>query len=248
MHEAAFRASFPCPEPLVPLDRDDRGRAVTIERYEPAGSLLPRGDGLLASSVAALTRMLDTVESLDIDAEGRQALGTVPWLDWSSGHLWPEADDVAVDLNALTEGAWIDEIAEEAAAVLDAAELPFVVGHGDFESSNVLYDDTGGLAMVHDWDSIVSLPRACLVGGAALVFPANNEPRCSTVDETDRYLDAVESLTGTVLSDTERQAAWACGTWQLAFNAKKEAARGAPGPLTEQLAEQASGRLARLRS
>ena len=246
VHEAAFRAGFPCPEPLVRLERHGPNHAISIERYEPNGGLLPRGELLLSSSVTALVDTLTTLNALPVHTSLQSALSTVPWLDWESGALRPLPDDLAVDLNSVARGDWIDQIGREAARVLTDCELPRVVGHGDFESSNVLFHPNGKLATVHDWDSIVSLPHPCLVGAAALVFPANGKPQGATVEETGRYLRAYQEHHGEAFSHVETQVAWASGTWQLAFNAKKELMRGDSTPLADQLKAQASQRLAAL--
>lgn len=246
VHEAAFGLGLPCPAQLMRLERLGEGRALSIERYEPVGELLPRGPLLLSSSAAALAATQATLAEIALDPSLPDPLTPVRWLDWGAGLRWPQPDDVDADLNRIDPGDWIDQIGRDAARVLSAVDLPPVLGHGDFESSNVLYDQSGNLVMLHDWDSIVHLPEACVAGAAALVFPANNEPYCSEVEETGRYLEAYQSQRGIEFSDEEVRCAWAAGTWQLAFNAKKELARGGPTPLGDQLAAQADQRRAQL--
>lgn len=246
VHVAAFELGVPCPEIVTGLSRFRGDGALTIERYAPQGELLPRGDRQLRSSAQALAQTVDRLSVLPATDPTFAELHPVPWLDWHGAARWPAPDDVDVDLNAVSAGGWIDEIGRLAAQALDECALRQVVGHGDFESSNVLFHDDGSLAMLHDWDSAVRLPEACLVGAAALVFPANNEPVCSSVEQTNRYLEEYQSAREITFNEEEHRAAWAAGTWQLAFNAKKENARGDRTPLGDALSEQRAARLARL--
>jgi len=119
---------------------------------------------------------------------------------------------------------------------------PPVVGHADWEESNLRWVDRR-LHVVHDWDSVVSRPEAALAGIAAAVYPACGGPGTATLEESEAFLEAYEQVRGQPWSVDEWQVGWAAGLWTRAYNAKKATLEGDGGPLLERLASEAPERL-----
>ncbi|MEW9555376.1 phosphotransferase [Nonomuraea sp. NPDC050783] len=237
------RAGFPCPRPLVaptPLD----ATIATAEEFVLGGSMLTGRDDMPELFAAALARLIATAPTVD-------TIGTLtpapPWVGWDHDdeRPWPRPDDLDADLNDHPAPAWLTEAAQRVRSRLTGTRLPPVVGHGDFESQNLRWDDSR-LHVVHDWDSVVSLPEAAVAGAAAAVFKTTNASGAHTrIDETERFLAAYEAAGGGTWNQEERRVAWAAGVWVLAFNAKKESVRMPNGPGQRQLAGEITERLRR---
>lgn len=237
------RAGFPCPRPLVaptPLD----GMTATAEEFVPGGSMMTnRGDmaELFAAALACLVSLAPAVGTIG-------TLEPAPaWVGWDHDdeRPWPRPDDLDADLNEHPAPAWLTEAAQRIRVRLARSRLPYVVGHGDFESQNLRWDGSR-LHVVHDWDSVVSRPEAAVAGAAAVVFRTTGASGEHTrVEDTDRFLTAYEAACGRNWTLEERQVAWASGVWVLAFNAKKESIRSPGGPSCRHLADEISERLGR---
>jgi hypothetical protein len=219
---------FPCPEPLAgpaPLG----GLSATAEAFVPGGELLAPGPDLpehFATLLAELVRLAPPPETLP-------AFDPPPWAAWRGAALWPPPDDRDADLNAHREPVWIDDLARHARHVLDAVDLPAVVGHVDWESQNLRWVGRQP-HVVHDWDSVACLPEAVVAGSASVVFPNDGTRGTATLEEGDAFLTAYAQARGQPWSGEERSVAWAAGLWTLAFNAKKESLDG-DGPLQRRL-------------
>jgi hypothetical protein len=219
LHLAAV--GFPCPRPLLgPVKRE--GLGVSVEQFVPGGEQLPRHQAArpLAELLGDLIRQSPPASDVGpLEPE----YGFLRWRD--AGHrLWPAATDTTVDLNDRGIGApWIDEIAYRVLSRLAEVDLPSVIGHGDWWSENVRWED-GAVISVDDWDSAVALPEAAIVGAAAALF-ADGE---SSVDETADFINSYSFASRNLSSSDEKEIAWATGLWARLFDAKKALALGYP--------------------
>ena len=225
VHLAMFEAGFPCPQPLVgPTPIGDF--SATAERYLPGGTPLPirgRSPQLFAS---ALVRLVDT-------APEPEEVGPLnpppPWTAWDHAEdgLWPWPDDSDVDLNKVDGPAWVDDAAAAVRERLATCDLPRVIGHGDWYTSNLRWSGDE-LVAVHDWDSVISAPEPVVAGLAAASFASGGGPGEEvTVAETEAFIAAYQQASRRALTEGEMSYAWAAGLWLRVFDAKKEfATRG----------------------
>jgi hypothetical protein len=166
-----------------------------------------------------------------------------PWVGWDrqGSKLWPEADDLAADLNRHRGPDWLDQTAARVRARLADVRLAAVVGHGDWESQNIRWRGRHPL-VVHDWDSVVAQPEAAVAGQAAAVWPAAGGPgQAASVAQTEQFLAAYTQARGRGWTRTELQVYWAAGLWVRCFNAKKDAVLGG-GPQLDRLAREVAAR------
>jgi len=166
------------------------------------------------------------------------------WVFWDHDQpgTWPLPDDRDDDLNCYPEPRWLEEVGRRVHCRLAECRQPPVVGHADWEESNLRWVDRR-LHVVHDWDSVVSRPEAALAGIAAAVYPACGGPGTATLEESEAFLEAYEQVRGQPWSVDEWQVGWAAGLWTRAYNAKKATLEGDGGPLLERLASEAPERL-----
>ncbi|HEV2126591.1 MAG TPA: phosphotransferase [Chloroflexota bacterium] len=214
-----WEKGFPCPAPLVQVERVDEW-GVSAEEYVPGGTPLapgPEAAEPLAGVLAELVRKTPA-------ATDAGSLDPFPgWLNWRGGGtaLWPAAADRGENLNDFREPRWLDNVGTRVRQRLEQIRLPHVIGHGDWWSSNVRWT-SGRLLAVDDWDSLVTLPEAAIAGAAAALF-ANGT---STLRETELFLDAYAAARGQPWSGEEAQTAWAAGLWSRLFDARKESTWG----------------------
>ncbi len=231
------RRGFPCPQPLAGPTLIN-GRLLTAESYVAPGERLD-GANAAPKFAEALWRLL----SLTRGMEPRLSLEPAPpWLGgWQheGPGLWPPADDLPDDLNAI-DTPWLDDVAHRVASVLNATTLPRVIGHADWTATNLEWRG-GELHVVHDWDSLAYLPEAVLAGGASVLY-CSTSTATATLPQSEAFLEAYEGLRGHPLSAEERRVAWAAGLWNLAFDAKKDVVRGGHESI-EALRQDASERL-----
>jgi hypothetical protein len=215
------RRGFPCPLPLAGPTMIN-GRLLTAETYVAPGERLD-GDSAASKFADALWRLL----SLTRGMEPRLSLEPAPpWLGgWQHDGpgLWPAADDLPDDLNAI-DTPWLDDIARRVASVLSTTTLPRIIGHVDWTATNLEWRD-GELHVVHDWDSLAYLPEAVLAGGASVLY-CSSSYASATLEQSEAFLAAYEASRGHPLTAEERRVAWAAGLWNLAFDAKKDVVRG----------------------
>lgn len=257
-HRALFDAGFPCPRLLAgPIRIDDS--SVSVEEFTRA----PAGNAAgLAPSAEASARALHRLMCLaSASGEGFGLSSPPAWLAW--GHpgrgLWPAPDDGPEDLNAVGAPAWLTDAARQVRYVLLAASAAPVIGHGDWEAQNVFWDGDR-LAVVHDWDSLVLLPEAAIVGAAGGVFAVRgSEPSWPTLDNSRDFLlgyldarahardDSACRFGGPWRREHDR-VFWGAGVWVHVFNAQKAIARDQFGPVAERSREWVEERLALTRA
>lgn len=232
VQQALARAGFACPRPLAGPQRLD-GLLVTAEELLAGGQrLADQADAaaLFAGLLAELVQLAPPPWAVPPLAP------SPPWVGWDrqGPRLWPEADDLAADLNRHLGPGWLDETAARVRVRLAAARLPPMVGHGDWESQNIRWHGRHAW-VVHDWDSVVAQPEAAIAGQAAAVWPAAGGPgQAATVAQTEHFLAAYAQARGRPWTPTELQVCWAAGLWVRCFNAKKDAVRGG-GPQLDRL-------------
>lgn len=223
---------FPCPQPLAGPTLLN-GDVITAEAYVPQGEPLT-GPGAAMKYAEAFARLT----SITRDVEPRLSLDPPPpWLGgwkYPSGGVWPVADDLPDDLNAI-DTPWLDEAANRVSRVLNTVELPRIVGHADWWPDNVQWRDEE-LHVVYDWDSLAYLPEAMLAGGASAIYCYAPVP-AATIEQSEAFLSAYEACRGASFTSEERRLAWAAGLWNLAFDAKKDVARGGGATLSYLITE-----------
>jgi len=267
VHEALWAAGIPCPRPLagprplavgrreVPVlaegdeaGVDARSLAVNAETWEGEGvaglgPLSPHGYGRLLARMVALAPQVADLPTLMPDV----------WRHRDPARVWPPPASPRWDPHRIEEhlDPLIIEVASRARARLlreDAAALPEVAGHGDFEAQNCRWvrgPDGAARLVVHDWDSVVAQPEAVLAGNSALAFVSVDDCAISTIAQNDAFLAGYAAQRGRRWSALEWQVAHAAGAWVGAYNAAFEHLKGGPGPVTRGLREQAEARLRR---
>jgi hypothetical protein len=236
---ALAQAGFPCPVPLAGPAKIG-GYAVTAEALVPGGVRLAPARG--ARPFAALLAQL--IKAAPLVTRVAPLAPSPPWAGWDHPgvRLWPDRDDRVGDLNGVAGPAWVDRAARLVRAQMSAWHADARVGHGDWESQNIAWQDGTALA-VHDWDSVIAQPEPAIVGLAAAVWPAAGGPgEAACVNQTAAFIDAYQAAAGATWTGRQVQAAWTAGLWVRLFNAKKDAADGG-GPQLERLAAEMPERL-----
>jgi hypothetical protein len=148
------------------------------------------------------------------------------------------------DLNARPGPGWLDDLGRRVRERLLSVRLPYVIGHGDWESQNLRWQGHEPYA-VHDWDSVVALPEAAVAGAAGAVFTETGAGFLpASVTDTEHFLTAYgDARGGGGWTDEEWEVAWAAGLWVRAFNAKKSVVAGDGSPLPDLLSAEAKTRL-----
>ncbi len=221
VHRRMRERGIPCPELLA----DGRWGDLAVS----AESLVAGADQVVAPELGDATRFASRLRDLLDATQGLRVDGPVPpWADcWRippGAPLWPEPDDVAVDLNGLPRD-WIDEVADLVVASLAQWDRPAVVGHVDWYGLNLAWRGDDLLA-VYDLDSLAMLPEAVVAGLASAVWVGvGGWGDVSTVAQSEAFLDAFAARSGWAAAD--RAAAWAAGLWVRCFDAKKTVVWGA---------------------
>jgi hypothetical protein len=192
VHQAAHTAGFPCPPLLVPANHVDQW-ALSIE------GVVPGGQQLDAAAPDAPMRYAQLLHDLLDATSGNAPTGlrpSPPWTAWDHEHAgtWPGLDDTGRDLNCHPGPAWVDEAADRVRDRLARLTDPLVIGHGDFESQNIRWRDDGRPLAVHDWDSVIAQPEACIVGLASAVWAAAFRVRSSLASLVAVSAAAVRTL------------------------------------------------------
>ena len=221
VHAYVCSRGFPCPRPLAGPSFLGT-MLVTAEAYIEPGN---RFDG-----PEAPRKFAEVLHRLLVLTSGYQPRLPLepppPWLGgWShpGPGIWPPADDLPDDLNAI-DTPWLDDVARRVAVVLKASRLPAIAGHADWTATNVEWRN-GELHVVHDWDSLAYLPEAAFAGGASVLF-SQTSTAAASLDESRAFLEAYEAFRVEPWSAEERSICWAAGLWNLAFDAKKDQMRG----------------------
>ncbi len=231
---------FPCPRPLTapaPLG----GALATAEEQAADGAQLesaPDSAALFAGLLADLIRLAPG------PAERFMLRPSPPWVGWDhpEAAIWPVPDHLGRNLNAAAGPHWLDQAAGRARACLRQLRAPLVIGHADWESQNIRWAGRRPLA-VHDWDSVAAQPEAAIAGAASAVWPAAGAPgQAATVEQSEAFLAAYESVRRRPWAADERRACWAAGIWIRSYNAKHDAAKGG-GPQLDLLSDEIGIRL-----
>jgi hypothetical protein len=130
VQQALALAGFPCPRPLAGPQRLG-GLLVTAEELVAGGQQLADqtdAAALFAGLLAELVRLAPPPWAVPPLAP------SPPWVGWDrqAARLWPEADDLDVDLNCHRGPDWLDQTAARVRARLADVRLAAVVGHGDW--------------------------------------------------------------------------------------------------------------------
>ncbi len=186
---------------------------------------------------ALLWQLVEACAHLDV---GRRLDPPPPWVAWDheGAGIWPLREAGERDLNADPGPRWLNEIGARARTLLLGFRAPPVVGHVDWESQNIRWNNRE-ILVVHDWDSAASRPEATIAGAAAAVFASADAPGGSTPEESERFLDAYQRERGRAFTKTGLSAAWAAGLWVRASDTKENSVnlRDDPEPYASELWE-----------
>jgi hypothetical protein len=214
-----WESGFPCPRPLAgPAGFE--GRTATAEEYVPGGAQLELDAESPGKFAELLWQLVDRCSHLAVDDRLNPP---PPWVAWDHNQagVWPLGDDGERDLNAHPGPRWLDEIGERTRLILNAFRSPHIVGHVDWESQNIRWKD-GRPLVVHDWDSAALRPEATVAGAASAVFTRTDTQGSSSIDESERFLDAYQRARARAFAPDELRAAWAAGLWVRAFDTKDD--------------------------
>lgn len=238
----AADAGFACARPMTSVGRLDLGMVVSAESWRPGGEMHVDGDAGFADRSASLLADLAAI----LELESPRGLGAPPpWMHWNppTGTLWPPNPVVdAMDQDLVP--AHVNAIARAASERLAATSLPLSVGHGDWESQNLRWKDDSPWA-VHDWDSLVALPAAAIVGAASGAFTSTAVPTLASVEASEEFIVCYERARGKVFTSEEREIAWAASLWPALHNARGESLFQSPPTALLALTGQAPERLRR---
>ncbi|WP_116199725.1 phosphotransferase [Amycolatopsis circi] len=230
---------FPCARPLTPAVAVG-SLAVHAEEYRPGGEVISGDSPEVATRYAEVfALLLATLEAISV----KPPLPNPRWLRWDHQDpgLWPAIDFLDERDQRLVPEE-VTKTADRARRRLLAADLPNVLGHGDFEAQNLRWDINGGWT-VHDWDSLAWQPEAALAGAASGMFPSTIPPTLAPIESSAAFLESYQDFRGRRFSQAEQEVAWAASVWPAAHNARWEALHGDPQICGEALREQEAERL-----
>ncbi|WP_343317352.1 phosphotransferase [Arthrobacter sp. TMP15] len=238
----AADAGFPCARPLTGADLLEPGLVISAETWLPGGEMHTGGEVSFADRSAKLLAELMEI----LQSQSPTGLGAPPpWMHWNppTGGLWPPNPVVdALDQDLVPEH--VHAIARTVSQRLAQGRLPLVVGHGDWESQNLRWQE--GLPWaVHDWDSLVALPEATIVGAASGAFASTAIPTLATIESSEKFIDSYQQARGRQFSQEEREAVWAASLWPALHNARGESLFQSPPVALDALMWQAPERLRR---
>jgi hypothetical protein len=232
---------FPCPRPLTPAVPVG-SLAVHAEESLPGGDLLAGDSPDIAVRYAAVfARLMSALATVAVDPP----LPNPRWVRWdhTDPRLWPAIPELDV-LDESTVPGHVVDTATRARQRLQAADLPYVLGHADFEAQNLRWLD-GNVWAVHDWDSLAWQPEAALAGAASGAFASISPPTLAPIDSSAAFLGAYEDLRGRRFTAEEREIAWAASLWPAVHNARWEALHGDDPVCLHAVRDQAADRLRR---
>lgn len=242
IQKIAKDAGFPCARPVVDAEPLGPGWVASAEEWLPGGEMHTGGGLPFAERSARLLAELAGI----LQSQSPAGLGTPPpWMHWNppSGGLWPPnraVDDKDQDLVP----RHVHTIARAVSERLGRTALPVVVGHGDWESQNLRWKGKRAWA-VHDWDSLVALPEAAIVGAAAGAFASTAVPSLASVEDSKEFIACYEQARGRLFSEDEHEVAWAASLWPALHNARGESLFHSESVALSAVTEQASERLQR---
>lgn len=237
---------FPAAAPITGVTVH-RGRVVHAEEWRPGGDVLRDDDPATARLFAApLARLVDL--AADIEVGGRAPGAVEPplpnpeWTRWDHDEpgVWPRIpyfeghDESRVP-------RFVVEVAARVRERLSEIYLPRVLGHADWESQNIRWQD-GELWAVHDWDSIAWLPEAAIAGAASGAFASHAEPTLAPIASSSAFLETYQEKRRAFTSE-EIEVAWAASLWPALHNARAEALTDRRPVALNAIASQATDRL-----
>jgi hypothetical protein len=168
-----------------------------------------------------------------------------PWVRWdhADSGLWP-AIDFLDNREQSAVPAYVGDIAQRARRRLLAADLPYVLGHADFEAQNLRWHGQQVWA-VHDWDSLAWQPEAALAGAASGSFASAGPPTLAPIESSEAFLAAYQDIRGRLFTALELEIAWAASLWMAAYNAREQALNCDTPVCADALRAQAAERLRR---
>jgi len=167
------------------------------------------------------------------DAVNPDVLVPAIWVSWWSQRPWSRQPAVP---------SFVYDAAERVRKRMAKVYLPGVIGHADWESQNLRWTH-GRLVVVHDWDSLTWAPEAVLVGAAAAVFPAGDQPETASLAASATFLEQYQLARGREFSAEELEVAWAAGLLPSLHNARAEALTGRRPLVLERMADDYAERL-----
>ncbi|POH57520.1 hypothetical protein CVS28_15850 [Arthrobacter glacialis] len=238
----AADADFPCARPLTGADLLGPGLVISAETWIPGGEMYS-GEGVSFANRSArlLAGLMEILES-----QSPTGLGSPPpWMHWNppTGGLWPTNPEI----DAMDQGLVPDHVHVIARAVserLTQGVLPLAVGHGDWESQNLRWQGLRPWA-VHDWDSLVALPEAAIVGAGSGAFASTAIPTLATIESSEKFIDSYQQARGRRFTEEEQEVAWAASLWPALHNARGESLFQSPPVALDALTCQAPERLQR---
>jgi len=232
---------FPCARPLTPVIAVD-SLAVHAEEFRPGGDVLEGDSPDVAVRYAEVfARLMAGLESVDVTPP----LPNPRWILWdhTDPGLWPAIDFLDQRDQSVVPAHVVDTAARVRRRLL-AADLPCVLGHGDYEAQNLRWRGPD-VWIVHDWDSLAWQPEAALAGAASGAFASSGQPTLAPIAASEAFLAAYQDLRGRAFTAVELEVAWAASLWTPAHNARWEALHG-DNPLSgNALRAQAAERLRR---
>jgi hypothetical protein len=238
----AADAGFPCARPVTEAGRLSPRMVVSAESWRPGGTMHTDGDVVFAGRSAALLADLARI----LEVQSPTGLGTPPpWMHWNppAGGLW--APNPVVDTRDQDRvPGHVHTIARTVSDRLARTALPPVVGHGDWESQNLRWNGASSWA-VHDWDSLMALPAAAIVGAASGAFASTTVPTLASLEASEEFIECYERARGQMFTTDEREVAWAASLWPALHNARGESLFQSPPVALHELTRQAPERLRR---
>ncbi|MBB6405324.1 phosphotransferase [Arthrobacter sp. AZCC_0090] len=237
----AAKEGFACAKPLTVAGMLDDGLVVSAEEWRPGGEMLRDDDGGAAHLSAVLLAQLMEI----LAGEASDEIGPPPpWVHWNppGGGVWARNGPLdQMDQRLVPES--IRDHARRVSARLRQSPLPRVIGHGDLEAQNIRWKDSKPWA-VFDWDSLVSLPEAAIVGAASGAFASAETPTLAPIESSGEFIDSYEWARGRPLTKDEREVSWAASLWPALHNARGEHLFRSPLIAAAAITDQAEQRLA----
>lgn len=235
---------FPCARPLTPVVRVGSD-AVHAEESRTGGDVLCGDTPDIARRYAKVfARVIADLAEVSVPPP----LPNPRWVRWDHGNegLWP-AIDFLDSRDQSVVPSFVAETASRARRRLLSADLPSVLGHGDFEAQNLRWQGRDVWA-VHDWDSLAWQPEAALVGAASGSFASARPATLVPIESSEAFLTAYQRARGRSFTADEEESAWAASLWLAAHNARWEALNDDAPSTGNALRAQAPERLRRARA
>jgi Ser/Thr protein kinase RdoA (MazF antagonist) len=216
---AAAEDGFPCAKPLIHAEALDARVVISAEEWR-AGGEMRRGDDINSARDSAA--LLANLMSLLQPHSGDGMAPPPPWMHWNppGGRLWPP-DEVVDHKDRTLVPETVREYARRVSSRLRRSDLPRVIGHGDWEAQNIRWKEDTPWS-VYDWDSLVYLPEAAIVGAASGAFASPGIPTLAPIQSSAAFIDSYESARAREFTEDEREVAWAASLWPALHNARGE--------------------------